>query len=142
MSGKVLESTNNQDVLWRAVKGCYEQAIRHAGSLRADDYFDPLEDACLAWPYDPDFDSERYYEHENQLIVDEEYAAAFQEQLDHRSEERRNNREGWIEFWIGTLHNATNGPTLFYPLSSLHSESFDLDVPRYLFRTFDAASSG
>jgi hypothetical protein len=139
---EVLESTNDQDVLWRAAEACYEQAIRPDGSLCADDYFDPLGEACLAWPYDPDFDSERYYEHENQLIVDEEYAAAFQEQKDQKSEEHQKSKQSWIDFWIGALHNAPNGPTLFYPPLSLHSNSFDLDVPRYLFRTFDAVSSG
>jgi hypothetical protein len=61
---EVLGGTNDQDVLWRAAEVCYEQAIRPDGSLCADDYFDPLEEACLAWPYDPDFDSERYHEHE------------------------------------------------------------------------------
>jgi hypothetical protein len=82
----------------------YEQATSRSGSLHVDDYFDPLEEACLAWLYDPDFDSERYYEHENQLLVDEEYAAAFQEQLDHRSEGRRNNRQGWIGVWNDISH--------------------------------------
>jgi hypothetical protein len=139
---EVVESTSNQNVLWRAAEVCYEQATSRSGSLHADDYFDPLEEACLAWPYDHDFDSERYYEHENQLLVDKEYAAAFQEQLDHRSKGRRNNRQGWIDFWIDILHNAPNGPTLFYPPPSLHCKSLDLSVPRYLFRTFDAASSG
>jgi hypothetical protein len=139
---EILESTIDQDVLWRAAEACYEQAIRPDGSLCADDYFDPLEESCLAWPYDPDFDSERYYEHENQLLIDEDYAAAFQEQVDQSSEEHHKRRRSWVDFWIGALHNAPNGPTLFYPPLSLHSESFDLGVPRYLFRTFDAASSG
>jgi hypothetical protein len=139
---EVLGGTNDQDVLWRAAEACYEQAIRPDGILCADDYFHPLEEACLAWPYDPDFDSERYYEHENQLLVDEDYAAAFREQRDQESEEHQHKRQSWVDFWIGALHNAPNGPTLFYPPLSLHRESFDLDVPRYLFRTFDAVSSG
>jgi hypothetical protein len=78
---EVLESTNTQNILWGATEACYEQAICPAGSLRAYDYLDPLKKACLAWPHEPDFDSERYYEHESQQIVDEEYATAFQEQL-------------------------------------------------------------
>ncbi|KAH9876392.1 hypothetical protein J1614_003871 [Plenodomus biglobosus] len=73
---EVLKSTSSRDVLWRAAEACYEQAISPAGSPHADDYFDPLEEACLAWPYDPHFDSESYYEHENQLLVDEDNAAA------------------------------------------------------------------
>jgi hypothetical protein len=62
---EVLKSTSNQNILWRAAEMCYEQAISCSGSLHADDYFDLLEEACLAWLYDPDFDSERYYEHGN-----------------------------------------------------------------------------
>jgi hypothetical protein len=60
--------------LWRVAETGYEQAIRPNGSLRADDHFDPLEEACLAWPYDLDFDSERYYDLEHQLIINEGYA--------------------------------------------------------------------
>jgi hypothetical protein len=128
--------------LWRAAEACYEQAISPSGTLHADDYFDPLEEACLEWLYDPDFDSERYYEHENQLLVDEDYATAFQQQLNNRSQGRRNNRQCWIDFWVCALNNAPNGPTLFYPPRSLNCKSLDLSVPRYLFRTFDATSSG
>jgi hypothetical protein len=74
---EILESTNDQDVLWRAAEACYEQAIRPDGSLCADDYFNPPKEACLAQPYNPNFNSERYYKHENQLLIEEEYAAAF-----------------------------------------------------------------
>jgi len=139
---EVLKSTSNQDVLWRAAEKCYERAISPAGSLNADGYFDLLDKACLESPYAPKFDSERYHEHGNQLIVDGDYTAAVQEQLYHRPEERENNRQGWIDFWIGALNNAPNGPTLFYPPLSLHCKFLDLSVPRYLFRTFDADSSG
>jgi hypothetical protein len=61
--------------------------------------------------------------------------------VNQRSEEHQKSRRNWVEFWIGALHNVLNGPTLFYPPLSLNSESFDRGVLRYLFRTFNAASS-
>jgi hypothetical protein len=139
---EVLNKTSDQNVLWRAAEECYKQAISPSGSLHADDYFDPLEEACLEWPYDPDFESEEYYEHENRLDVDEDYAAAFQVKAKRRSEARRKDRQGWIDFWIRVLNNSPDGPVLFYPPASLHGVSLDMDTPQYLFRTFDVSSSG
>ncbi|PVI04182.1 hypothetical protein DM02DRAFT_640077 [Periconia macrospinosa] len=139
---EILDSTGDSDVIWRIAEKCYEQASSCFGSLRADAYFDPLEERCLGWPYDQDFESEDYYEHEDKLNTDEEYAAAFRIEADRRSEARRQKRQDWVDFWVTVLNNAPNGPTLSYPPKSLHRKSFNLCVPRYLFRTFDAASSG
>jgi hypothetical protein len=134
---EVLKHTNDQFVFWRATEVCYEQTNSRSGSLHADDYFDPLEEACLAWPYNPDFDSDRYYDHKNQLLVNEDHAAASQEQVGHRY-----NRQSWRDFWFGVLNNASNDSTLFYPPLSPHCKHLELSVPWYLFRTSDAASSG
>lgn len=140
---EVLDHTSGGEVWWKVAEECYNQATRPFGSLDADDYFDPLEEACLESPYDPDIESEEYYEHENRLNVDEDYAAAFEEQVNRRSDARRKDRQSWPEFWITVLNNAPGGPTLFYPPAGLHMESLHLDaLPRYLFRTFDEASSG
>jgi hypothetical protein len=140
---QVLNNTSDREVLWKVAEECYNQVTSPSGNLNADDYFVPLEEACLEWPYDPDFESEEYYEHENRLDVDEDYAAAFQEQTEHRSEARRRDRQSWPEFWIRVLNNSPAGPTLFYPPASFDTQSLNFDaVPQYLFRTFDEASSG
>jgi hypothetical protein len=105
-----------------------------------------LEEACLQWPYDPDFESEEYYEHEDRLDIDGDYAAAFQEEalcrVNTRMRLHEKDTRDWIDFWIRALHNAPNGPTLFHPPASQHHQFLDLDVPGYLFRTFDASSQG
>jgi hypothetical protein len=67
-------------VLWRVAEECYSQATKPLGKLDAENYFAPLEEAYLQWPYDPDYESKEYYEHENRL-----YAAAFREREQRRS---------------------------------------------------------
>ena len=123
---------------------CHNQAL--CGDLHVENYFAPLYEANLASPHDPDFESEAYYEHENRLQVDDDYAEAESVRRQRRSEERIENEErtnrAWIKFWVRMLHGCQGGPTLFWPYSDV-GESEDLpDVPRYLFRAFDAASSG
>ena len=108
----------------------YELAAKLAvRSHSADDYFVPLEEACLGWPYDSNFESEEYYEHENRLDVDEDHAAAFEEQKNRRSDARRKDRQSWPEFWIMVLNNVPAGPTLFYPPAGLHMQFLNLDAP-------------
>jgi hypothetical protein len=141
-----LDATRDNEILWRAAEECCNQTSTLTGTLRADDYHNLLEEASLQWPYDPDFESEEYYEHEDRLDIDEDYAAAFQEEALCRVKTRMRLHEkdtrDWIDFWVRALHNAPNGPTLFYPPASQHHQSLDLHVPGYLFRTFDARSQG
>jgi hypothetical protein len=140
---EVVNNTSDRDVLWKVAEECYNQANSPSGTLHADDYFIPIEEACLGWPYDSDFESEEYYEHENRLDVDEDYAAAFQERTERRSETRRKERQSWPDFWIKVLNNSPAGRTLFYPPASFSALFLNFDaVPQYLFRTFDRASSG
>ncbi|KAF2024571.1 hypothetical protein EK21DRAFT_93952 [Setomelanomma holmii] len=114
-----------------------------SGTLGADDYFDPLDEAALEWPYDSDFQSEEYYEHENRLDIHQDYAAAFREQEETRYETRRKERQNWTDFWAMVLNNSPDGPTLFYPSAGCTPEELYYDdMPRYLFRSFDRASSG
>ncbi|KAK0894601.1 hypothetical protein LTR91_023648 [Friedmanniomyces endolithicus] len=96
---------DNPNVLSTILEECYEQASGQGGELHIDGYFAPLYEAAFAWPYDPGFKAEQYYDHENRLQVDEDYAVA---------EDMRQQR----------------------------SERDLPESPRYLFRTFDSASSG
>lgn len=134
----------DQNSMVRILEACHNQALR--GDLHVDNYFAPLYEANLASPYDPDFESEAYYEHENRVEVDDDYAEAESARRQRRSGERIENEKrtnrAWIRFWVRMLHGCQGGPTLFWPYSD-DDKSEDLpDVPRYLFRAFDAASSG
>lgn len=141
--GEVLRHANSEDWVWQIAERCYHQATSPSGKLDADDYFIPLEEACLEWPYDPNFKSEEYYEHENRLHVDKGYAAAIQYRADLRAKTRREERQSWPEFWARVLSNSPGGPTLFCPPPSLATKFANNDtVPPYLFRTFDTKSSG
>ena len=135
-------ASDDSSVLREILERCYSQSLHTSGALHYDNYFIPLSEASLGWPYDPDFESEEYYEHENRLDVDEGYAEAFRVQCERKSENERKQREEWIGFWVRALSECPNGPTLFYPPTSRLPQRHFGDVPRYLFRAFDQASSG
>ncbi|KAG9257184.1 uncharacterized protein F5Z01DRAFT_647920 [Emericellopsis atlantica] len=135
----VLNSAGDDtNVLREILEMCYSQSLHTSGTLHSDNYFIPLGEASLEWPYDPDFESEQYYEHEDRA-ADDGYAAAFRLRCERKSESERKQREEWIRFWVSALGNCPDGPTLFYPAAG---QCRLADVPRYLFRAFDDASLG
>ena len=142
----VFETTDtNQNVLLKILEECYVQSYNSSGDLHIDNYFLPLYESALGSPYDPDFESEEYYDHENRLQVDPPYAEADRIRQQRESEKRYENekmtRRAWVDFWVQLLNRCLGGPTLFWPLADSSYE--DLPAPpRYLFRTFDASSSG
>lgn len=140
----ILSDTGHRDLLLRVAEECYNQVTCPSGKLDADDYFGPLEENAMGWPYDEDFESERSYEHENRLEMDEGYAASFRRRSEQKREHEKKERLLWPDFWIRVLNNVPGGPTLFYPPASINVRSRDVDdeVPQYLFRTYDEASSG
>ncbi|KAK7219188.1 hypothetical protein V2G26_007191 [Clonostachys chloroleuca] len=147
----VLSSSNDEAcVLWKTVEECYNQAIRPFGELQSDDYFISLDEACPEWPYDPAFESEEYYEHENRLDVDEHYAELWRRNAElreaNKTRERQGQRQSWIDFWVRALNHCPGGPTLFYPpAASSAARSIEWpfnDLPQYLFRAFDSRTSG
>lgn len=83
-----INTHSDQSVLWRVAVECYQQAASPSGALHDDNYLIPLEEAHLQWPYDPDFESEDYYEHEDRLDVDEEYAAGYRAQAERNAARR------------------------------------------------------
>jgi hypothetical protein len=126
------------------LQACHIEAS--SGSLRVEDYFDSLYEAACESPYDPDLESEAYYDHENRLLVDEGYAEAEGMRKTRRQEEQMKNEMGthraWIGFWVRLLHLCQGGPTLFWPYPRVDGSEDLPNVPRYLFRTFDIDSSG
>ncbi|ROV89584.1 hypothetical protein VMCG_09945 [Cytospora schulzeri] len=134
---KALEtsSSGNAHALLRIAEDCYE-ATRPDGQLDADDYFIPLGEAALGWPYDPDYESEQYYEHEDRLTVDENYAEWHAERFMRKQEQESRERKSWAQFWLRVLNKCPSGPTLFDG-----ADCSDANMPRYLFRVFDQGSS-
>lgn len=138
----VLNSTSDEsNVLREILEMCYDQALDPSGTLHSDNYFIPLREARLEQPYDPDFESEAYYDHINRLDVDDSYAEACRMRWERESEKERQQEEEWIEFWVQALSECPEVPTLFYPPASLLQRRLS-DVPRYLFRAFDDKSTG
>ncbi|KAL3264530.1 hypothetical protein ABHI18_000643 [Aspergillus niger] len=141
----VLDDANTDDcsVVRKILEKCYDQSLRASGTLHPAEYFDSLEEASLEEPYDPDFESEEYYEHENRLAIDDSYADALRVQCERRAEREQHQREEWIGFWVRALRECPDEPTtLFHPPANSHPNCHLAEVPRYLFRAFDDASSG
>ncbi|KAL3442347.1 hypothetical protein BJX65DRAFT_321591 [Aspergillus insuetus] len=126
----VLDSTSDERHIPREIlEKCYDRALDSSGSLHADNYFVPLGEASLGRPYDSDYHSEAYYEHQNRLEINEGYAQVYLAKCEHEAEEERRQKEKWIGFWV-------NSPSYCQFQCKL------ADVPRYLFRTFDDESLG
>jgi hypothetical protein len=143
--GVLNDSSYGNCVLWKIAEECYNQATSYSGALHPDNYFVEREEACLEWPYDPDFEAEEYWEHENRLDVDDDYAKAFSEQIEHRRGKSKREEQSWVDFWVWVLDRCPGGPTLFYPRASYEVKLLKFattDIPQYLFRTFDGKSSG
>lgn len=151
----VLEKSTDTDhdgssgVIREVLEKCYSQSLDPKGTLHVDSYIIEQNEASLAWPFDPDFESEEYYQHQDLLDLDEGYARSFrlrcEEKAMREEEEKRRKCEIWMRFWVGALSKCPDGPTLFYPPASINSLSQPCDtgdVPRYLFRVYDKASSG
>ncbi|CAI6035080.1 unnamed protein product [Clonostachys chloroleuca] len=140
----VLDSScDDADVLREVLELCYEECLN--GRLHPDNYFIPLSEACLVTPYDPHFESEAYYDHEDRFLNDEAYSEAYgarsPRRLDSQRKEQEKTAEQWVRFWVEALNKCYGGPTLFYPPASRHPGCQLADVPRYLFRAFDIESS-
>lgn len=125
---------NSSDgMLWRIAEECYKQASSSSGTLHTDNYFIPRDEALLQSLYDPDFEDEEYYEHEDRLAIDEDYAKAMEVRILHRQEARKREEESWVNFWGLVLSGCSDGPTLFYPPAN-HEIKFHLlgttDIPQ------------
>lgn len=134
----------NQESMVRILEACYAQTL--SGNLHVEGYFASLYEAALGSPYDSEFESEEYYDHESRLQIDDDSAEAEcarqKRQFEARIEAERRTDRAWVGFWVRTLHGCSGGPTLFWPYSTI-GDSEDLpETPKYLFRTYDAKSSG
>ncbi|KAM0715815.1 hypothetical protein Q7P37_008329 [Cladosporium fusiforme] len=134
----------DQGSMVRILETCHIQATH--GALRAKEYFALLYETCFQSPYDPEYESEAYYDHEERLQLDAGYAEAYRVRNEHSSEARRKSERriehAWIGSWVQMLHRSRGGPTLFWSHSGFVDFEDLPDTPRYLFRAFDAASSG
>jgi hypothetical protein len=142
----VSSTTDKGSVLREILERCYRESLEISGTLNYNDYANSLDETYLESPYDPDYESGAYYEHEFRLEVDEAYANAFhfnrRRAAESKEKERKWQKESWIGFWVEALRTCQNGLTLFYPPATHLSQCHLTEVPRYLFRAFDQASSG
>jgi hypothetical protein len=92
---------------------CQEEASG-GGALAAERYFIEVDERALVWPYDPDFESEQYYEHEDRLQLDEDYAEMTRHNANIREEATRRQRQKDAAAWEALFNSAKelveNGP--------------------------------
>lgn len=141
VQGVLSSAVSGEPRFLRVLEKCYKCALDDMGVLSCDRYFDYIDEVSLASPYDPDYESEQFYEHEDRLQIDQKYAARIEAERERKYTEllieREHTERVWIGFWSQALQKCPGGPTLFLPTGSLYT-----DTPRYLFRAFDSASFG
>ena len=99
------------------------------GDLSAQNYYDDMAERALEWPYDPDFQSEHYYEHQDRLEIDEGYAEMTRHNAELREDQdRRHRRDGqtaWVSFWQSARELASTGPTAHFRIDLYHAHNDD-----------------
>ena len=71
LAAPTLQRKNRRDLI-SALDQCIETLNTE---LAIENYDIILDEAALESPFDPDYESEQYYEHQSRLDVDENYAA-------------------------------------------------------------------
>ena len=95
------------------------------GDLAAEEYYMEVDERALEWPYDPDYESEQYYEHENRLAIDESYAEMSRYNANIREDATRRRRcdeeAEWVSFWQSAREVASTGPTEHFRIDLYHA---------------------
>ncbi|KAK0267923.1 hypothetical protein LTR35_011705 [Friedmanniomyces endolithicus] len=132
--------------LCRIFETCYTNSLSEGRNLHVENHFIPLEEAALESPFDPDYESEQYYEHEDRLNLDPCYAEAHYKRQERERESRnvhqRETSQEWIMFWMQSMTGCIEGPTMFWTLPRQGGSDDFIVPPHYLFRAFDTKSSG
>lgn len=78
----------------------------------------------MDWPFDSDFESEQYYDHENRLDIDEGYVEAHRQRYERMLESQQKSAKDWISLWVSKLKNCPGGPTIFYPATTRNNGEY------------------
>ncbi|KAG5747115.1 hypothetical protein H9Q72_010310 [Fusarium xylarioides] len=141
----VRENIDNYDIRsrHRIVEECYNQAVQPSGKLNADIFFTHAASIDPHW-------------HRRMIVSEESWSfdhlcdtldATLGPQLSSEFGEvlKQTFRTDWISFWVKELSDCLLGSTLFNPGKPKFPGTLKLPfehVPRYLFRVFDAQSTG
>lgn len=110
-----LNETNvprNRTVLIGALLKCQNEI--YGGDLHSGNYYDQRAEEELEYPYDPDFDSERYYEHEDRLQIDDDYREMWSGNMQSREERgisyRTSTQASWEDLFQKAVELVVQGP--------------------------------
>lgn len=97
------------------------------GDLDIEDYYSEIAEIGLESPYDPDFNAEQYYEHQDRIEVDEDYAQMARENAElkeARAAKSRHWREtNWRLLFEKAEAFARNGPSADFRVEFHHESS-------------------
>jgi hypothetical protein len=95
------------------------------GDLAAEEYHIELDERALESPYDPDYESEQYYEHQNRLEIDESYAemSRYNAKIkrDTTRRHRRDEKAEWVSFLRSAREIASIGPMEHFRIDLYHA---------------------
>ena len=95
------------------------------GDLAAEGYYIEVDERVLESPYDPDYESEQYYEHQSRIEVDESYAEMSRHNAKFRKDAtRRHRREEeaeWVSFLQRAREAASTGPLEHFRIDIYHT---------------------
>ncbi|KAB8256770.1 hypothetical protein BDV32DRAFT_128488 [Aspergillus pseudonomiae] len=98
-------------VLSGALARCQDEISR---DLHSENYYDQKAEEALEYPYDPDFDSESYYEHEDRLQIDDGYREMWRRNMQIRDElaERchASTQASWEDLFQKAVEFVQQGP--------------------------------
>ncbi len=99
------------------------------GDLAVEEYHIEVDERALASPYDPDYESEQYYEHQNRLEIDESYAemSRYNAKIREDATRRRRGDEDaeWVAFLQSAREVASTGPTEHFRIDLYHAHGSD-----------------
>lgn len=90
-------------VLSDALVRCQDQTSR---DLHSGNYYDQKAEEALEYPYDSDFDSEDYYEHEDRLQIDDSYREMWRRNMQRREDFDIQQRTSIQANWEGLFQKA------------------------------------
>jgi len=93
------------------------------GDLATEGYY--IEERALESPYDPDYESEQYYEHQNRIEVDKSYAEMSRHNAKIRKDTtrryRRKEKAEWVSLLQSAREAASTGPTEYFRIDIYHA---------------------
>ncbi len=110
-----LESYSSQGRSRKDLIAISDRCVEEVDSeLAVEDYHDAIDERAFESPFDPDFESKQYYEHENRLEIDEGYAEMIRHNAKIQKDATRRKRQKDKAEWVSLFKTARDLASTFY----------------------------